>query len=102
MIILKSEDIQALEEANEVLLDYYRKKNKSTGLIVEEKKIHYDVDFLLQFKDRQFNIGTETQNLTRFLRIRRDDYLLIEGRFFIVCARFGVQIWILWSHMCVL
>jgi len=79
LIILKSESLSLLEEAKSILVDHF-KKSKSTDLMVIKKEIHYEIDFLLQFKGKQFALNTEVKNLVRLLRIRRDDYILFDEK----------------------
>ena len=97
VLLLKSDNKEYLEEANQVLNDYLYKKdiylpasnlmlfdenskeaNKENLDCVHKKKICYELEYLLRFKDGQFKIDTGIQNLIKLLNIRRDDYLSIE------------------------
>lgn len=83
VVILKSDDADLLEEANQVLMNYLKQKNSTTSqnlMIFDDykfnkKNIKYDLDFLMQFQDKQYELGTDVKNLIKLLQIQRDDYL---------------------------
>ena len=111
LIILRSNDLGYLEEAEDVLAKHFERQSRapSKNLIVLEddqakenagehgrehtkirknsgnanessrsagKPLHYDLKFLLAFQNKQFDVSTETRNLTKHLRIQRDDLRL--------------------------
>ena len=106
LIILRSNDLKYLEEAENVLAKHFHGTNRhpfvfqsndrikdhvetncqfkkssgdaNKGRKANRKTLHYDLDFLLSFQNKQYDLATETRNLTKHLRIQRDDYLLVE------------------------